>query len=129
MDQTVTSSLVRFLDGEFPENRQGKLATHVGVGKVFDAPPVATRKLHDISLQPSFGSITCNRLAPHACGGFVVGADPRGQALVGHLPCDIAVYRSDELVMKVLLFAIGGDEDRVYPFGELGLVETAWMGS
>jgi hypothetical protein len=101
------------------------VGTYVVVNKVLDAPSVATRQLHDIPFQPPLGSIACNWLGANTGGRFVIGTNPRRQAGVGHLAGDIAVNSSNELVMEVLLFAIGRLEKAIDPFRIFSLVETA----
>lgn len=86
------------------------------MGEVLDAPAISSWQLHNLSFQPSFRSITCNRLTAGTWYGLIIGTDPRRQAQVGHFSCDIAEYRSNELVMKMVSLAIGVGEDRVYPF-------------
>lgn len=83
-----------------------KKQTYFVLRKVLDAPSVAARQLHDLPLQASLRGIARHGLAPCADGGFVIGTDPRGQALVGHLTGNIGIQRSQELIMQVFLVAI-----------------------
>lgn len=99
-------------------------ATNIILAQVLDAPPIFAWQLHDIPLQPPFGSITRNRLASTS-GRLVVCADPRRKARIGHLSGDIAIYRGNKLVVEMFPLATWGKENVVDTFRVLGLVEAA----
>lgn len=94
--------------------------TYIVLNQIFDAPPISGRELHDLAFQPPLGCVTGNRLAASVGRWLVVGADPGREALVGHLPGNIAVDGGDELVMEV--FFLDGVEDGIDAFRVLGLV-------
>lgn len=67
--------------------------------QVLDPPSVTAGQLHDLALQPSLSRIARDRLATCPDGRFIIGTDPRGQALIWHLAGDISIERSQELIM------------------------------
>lgn len=98
--------------------------TNVIVSKILYPSSVLGRQLHHLALQPPLGSVSGNRLASGTRGGLVVGADPRSQALVGHLAREVAIYGGDELVVQVLALAIVRIQYVVDPLRILGLVQA-----
>lgn len=97
---------------------------HVVVCKIFDAPPVTGRKLHDFPFQPPLSSIPGHGLAPRRRRRLVVCADPGREALVRHLARYIAVDGCDELVVEVFSGTIGGGEDGPDALAKLGLIKA-----
>lgn len=100
---------------------------HIVMHEVLDAPPVLGRQLHDLSFQLAFSRVTRDWFAATAGSRLVVGADPRGQALIGHLSRDIAEHGRNELVVQMKFVPGSVGEYGICPFRELSLAEAAWQ--
>lgn len=69
--------------------------TYVVLCQVLDAPPVPAGQLHHLALQPPLRSISRDGLATNARRGFVISANPGGQAGVGQVSRDISIDGGD----------------------------------
>jgi hypothetical protein len=88
-----------------PAGEGGAISAYVVVHQILDPPPIPGWQLHHIPLQPPLRSIAGHGLA-RTGRRLVVSADPRRKALVWHLPRDVSIESSHQLVVKMLSFAI-----------------------